>query len=247
MIEVEALYERHGKQLYNLALRMTGRRDTAEDVVHEVFVRVIEHAADFRGESSLYTWLFSITRNVCMRLNQRSVRGLEKAIEAATSDPPRSFSDELERAFYVDQVKDGCLTGLLQCLSFYQRIAFIMSVLFEVPTTDIAEMLGKTANSVRVLVSRAKSNIRSFLCANCSHYEPSNRCRCENMVDFSIRHGLISEHDPSVSPSAVQAELKDLRTEVELYQSLKTHEPPAAFLDRLRSRDDLKLMSPGKR
>jgi RNA polymerase sigma-70 factor, ECF subfamily len=139
-IDIEELYRQYGKSLYNLAYRMTGSSEVAEDVMHDVFVRVVEHASDFRGESTLYTWLFSITRNVAVRVRQRSVRGHEKAIEASRTEPPRSFSDEFERQYYVDQVKDGCLTGLLQCLSFHQRLAFIMNVLFDISTATVAQL-----------------------------------------------------------------------------------------------------------
>jgi hypothetical protein len=59
------LYQTHGRRVFNLAYRMTGNRATAEDVLQEVFVRVMEHANSFRGESSIYSWIFAIARNVC--------------------------------------------------------------------------------------------------------------------------------------------------------------------------------------
>ena len=44
---------------------------------------------------------------------------------------------------YISQVKDGCLSGLLRCLSLQQRLAFILNVLLDLPLEQVASVIDK--------------------------------------------------------------------------------------------------------
>jgi RNA polymerase sigma factor (sigma-70 family) len=241
---IAELYRTYARRVFNLACRMTGNRDTAEDVLQEVFIRVLEHADSFRGESSIYTWIVAIARNVCLKSKKRSFRAIEKLME--TEAEPLRFDDDLERRYYIQQVKDGCLTGLLRCLSFHQRVAFILGVLYGVPAKTVAQVLQKSENSVRILMFRARANVRAFLCENCSLYDRANKCRCENMVRFSLKNGWIAQYGSGPSPRVIESELKQLKNEVLLYQSLLEQDPPPLRLPSPLKRTDLKLLSARK-
>jgi len=244
MLSIEEMYRAYGTRVFNQAYRIMGDRAAAEDVVHEVFIRIIQGAGSFRGESSVYAWVVAITRNLCLRSRKRTFRGLQKLMESGRQQPAQpAVTDEMEKRFYVGQVKDGCLTGLLRCLSFHQRVAFILEVLFRVPVGTVATVMGKSENSVRILVSRARANLKEFLCRNCSLYDNGNRCRCENMVQFSLRNALIPPYDPRTSPAAIESELKAFKDEVLLYQSLREQDPPVGLPQRLLSRKDLVILS----
>lgn len=70
--DVGALYADHAKRVYRWVLRFYPR-DEAEEVVHEVFVKVLENLRGFRNESSPTTWLYRMTTNHC--LNRRRNEG----------------------------------------------------------------------------------------------------------------------------------------------------------------------------
>ena len=57
------LFERHHRALFDFLVRMTGSASTAEDLVQDVFVRVLKYRATWRGEGRFDTWLFRIARN----------------------------------------------------------------------------------------------------------------------------------------------------------------------------------------
>ena len=239
---VAELYKTYGRRVFNLAYRMTGDRSVAEDILQEVFVRVVRHAHTFRGDSSIYSWIYVIAKNACLQSKRRSFRGFERLIEGVEKPAEAPVSDEVEKRYYVQQVKDGCLTGLLRCLSFHQRVAFILGTLYDIPTDTIARIMKKSANSVRILVSRARANLKAFLCDNCSLYDAANRCRCENMIHFSRQNAWVSEYDPRMSPAFIEAELREFRSEVHLYRSLLEQDPPPR-LPRLLDRHDLAILS----
>lgn len=57
------LYERHGRRVYSLCLRMTGNREEAEDLTQEIFIQLLRKVGTFRGESQFSTWLYRFTTN----------------------------------------------------------------------------------------------------------------------------------------------------------------------------------------
>jgi RNA polymerase sigma factor (sigma-70 family) len=175
------LYSTYGKKVYMLAYGMSGDSKLAQDVVQDTFARVIAGFDGFRGDSSVGTWIYAIAKNECLRnmarIRRGSVDSLQDLIDTAASAEPPGLG-ALERKWYTTQVKEGCLLGLLRCLSFHQRMAFTLSILFDLPARDVSIILKKSANSVRILASRARAKIKDFLCANCSLYDPQNACRC---------------------------------------------------------------------
>ena len=60
------LVRRHQTAIFNFALRQLRIRSTAEDVVQETFVRVVQNAAEFKHEARFVTWLYTIARNLCI-------------------------------------------------------------------------------------------------------------------------------------------------------------------------------------
>src|SRR5437870_1199978 len=82
-----ALYREHGAALYRLAYRLTGTREEAEDVVHDVFVGLPEALAHYEERGKLTSWLKRVTARVALiRLRARTRRRevpLELADQAA--------------------------------------------------------------------------------------------------------------------------------------------------------------------
>src|SRR3954462_14830181 len=69
------LVRRHQTALYNFALRQVRVPQVAEDVVQETFVRVVQNAVDFKHEARFTTWVYTITRNLCIdQLRKRALR-----------------------------------------------------------------------------------------------------------------------------------------------------------------------------
>src|ERR687884_772111 len=66
--ELAALYEEHSKAIYYLALRFLGEPTQAEDVTHDVFLKAYRKLNQFKGDSSIRTWLYRITINHCNSL-----------------------------------------------------------------------------------------------------------------------------------------------------------------------------------
>jgi RNA polymerase sigma-70 factor (ECF subfamily) len=231
-LDVEALYAEYLPRVYGFAFRMLGDREAALDAAQDAFAAAVAGAASFRGESSPLTWLLSITRNFCLRrLDAARPRRFEdfEAIMTGYAQEPSPNHPDSELRFYIEEVKEGCLVGLLQCLPASQRCVFVLHLLTELPIADVASIMGKSQNSVRILLSRARSRMRDFLCANCA-LMGGRKCSCANMVEFSLKHDLVATYRPEPGISQIKAELRRFSDEVELYRSLPGHEAAIAGL-----------------
>ncbi len=91
---VEALFERYAFQVERRCHRLLRQPEEARDVAQEVFVRLITHGGDFRGEAEWMTWLYRVATNLC----------LNRIRNAARRD--QAWSDELARAFEAPPMPD---------------------------------------------------------------------------------------------------------------------------------------------
>lgn len=223
-------YDLYSQKVFNLTFRITGDKQDAEDITQEVFITAFQKIDDFNEKSDIYTWLYSITRNKCFRFLEKKKRAsfsdLEKLINSVPKDQEPEYK-QAEKNFYINQVKEGCLNGLLKCLSFYQRVAFILNVLLEVDISQVSQIIGKSEGATRVLIYRARNNIKKFLCKNCSLYDPKNKCECENFISFSLEQKWIQK--PSGSKDLTQAkiienEIGEVDKVVSLYKTLPSQE-----------------------
>lgn len=231
-LDLESLYAESLPRVYAFAYRMLGDREAALDATQESFARALPHAESFRGESAPLTWLLSIARNVCLKgLRARPERTFDdlEAIIGRYAEEPSPLHSLVERDVYAAEVREGCLLGLLQCLSFAQRCVFVLHLLNDLPVARVAVVLGRSENAVRVLLSRARSRMRAFLCANCALLG-GTRCSCANMIEFSLRRDLIERYRAGVETAVVRDELRRLADEVELYRSLREPDPAIARL-----------------
>ncbi len=75
-IDFNSLVDEHGGMVFNLAFRITGRRQDAEDVVQETFLQVFKSLQDFRGDSPLSTRIYRIAVNSNLKIKRMLDRGL---------------------------------------------------------------------------------------------------------------------------------------------------------------------------
>ncbi len=242
--ELSGLIERQSARVFNLALRMTRDRAIAEELTQETFLRAWRGLSSFSARSSLSTWIYAIAKNVCRDHLRGKARGsfstLERLIDEARAHPVWEPHSHFEREYYVQAVKEGCLLGTLHCLPFSQRLAFLLASLCGLDARTTGLVLGRSENAARILVHRATKKLKAFLCRNCSRYAEGNRCRCENLVGFSIARGWIAPpgargESGSSPPQRIADEIGELQRVIALYRSLPEHQAGDAFAKRVRA------------
>ena len=252
-IDVGVLFAEHGAKVLAFTHRMLGNRADAEDATQETFLKAHRQASTFDGRCAPSTWLFAIARNTCLdRLGggPRSFESLEAALARGLAvgrgAPTREPDAEAERRDHVEAVREGCLLATLGCLTFDQRVAFVLRVLCEVSTSETAVVLDRTENAVRVLTHRARRNLKGFLCRNCSVYDPDNECSCENLVEFSLSQGWIgpddrrvSRHEAAVAATRAAAAVDEVARLGAVFRSLDVPMLTPDAMERIRDRIQL--------
>jgi RNA polymerase sigma factor (sigma-70 family) len=228
----EILYKKYCNRIFNLAYRMTGDADDAQDITQETFIQAFKSMDKFRGDSQIYTWLYKIAKNKCLRFLEKKKKttfhSLHELIDKVSSPVSEKIS-ETDKLRYISQVKDGCLSGLLRCLSIQQRLAFILTVLLDLPIEQVAGIIEKSENATRILIHRSKQNIKEFLCSNCSHYDFKNSCRCENLINFSLKQGWIGSKFETSLTVRIENEIIDFKNVLSLYKTLQETSPTDDF------------------
>lgn len=155
-LEFDAVYQAHIQTVARWVARLGGPGVDVEDVTQEVFLLVNRRLPEFRGESRLATWLFSITAKIVA--NDRRRRKIRRwwtrvaplAVDGAvaTADTPL---EELERRERRTQFYQA-----LEALNERQRRVLILFELEEMSVAEIARLTGLRPGNVRVLLHRAR-------------------------------------------------------------------------------------------
>ena len=189
--------EQHWRRVYNFTFRMTLDKDRAAAVLEEVFLRAYMGADSLPEETSrAEVWLLHIANHV---LEQRLPRQPEVSFdmldetlrsEATRTDVVTSLTDP-QRDFLLWELKQGCMTSVINCLSPGERAAFVSSHILKLDDEDAAKALGVTARAYKVRLSRARKKVGDYLAPRCEHVNPMNPCRCPARVGVALRKGFI--------------------------------------------------------
>ena len=155
----DLVVERHRRSIYQLCYRFVANHEDASDLTQEVFLRAYRGLRTFQGHSSLSTWLYRITVNVCLtRVTAKAPINEpideQQPVDTRTESPPERLL-RLERAAQV--------RAAVAQLPAKQRAALILRIYHEMPHLEIARSLGSSVGSVKANVFHALRNLRKRL------------------------------------------------------------------------------------
>ena len=168
----EMLVTRYQSRVFRLACRMTSEAD-APDVLQETFLQVYRHLSAFRGDSRFSTWLYRIATNAALMHrrahSRRPAESLETFLPRFNPDGRLAATPEaLLMASRVDELLDRQLLAekarvAIEQLPDLYREAFVLRDLEELPTAEVAEVLGVEPATIRQRVHRARLILRGQL------------------------------------------------------------------------------------
>lgn len=160
------LVRAYERQVYNVALRVVGNADLAEDVTQDTFLLAYKSLHQFRG-GIFRAWLLRIATNRCydeLRRRQRrpansfDVLGFEPQVEWSTlpeSEDPQERAERLELA--------RALQGALRELPDDQRVVVVLSDVQGYSYDEIAQITGVSLGTVKSRLSRGRGRLREIL------------------------------------------------------------------------------------
>src|SRR5882672_7652849 len=155
----DLIVERHRRSVYQLCYRFVGNHEDASDLSQDVFLRAFRGLRNFRGQSSLATWLYRIGVNVC--LNRVSAKTL-----ASESIEERQFVDERSES-PSDRVlkaeRSARVRAAIAQLPRKQRATLILRTYHELSHQEIADLLGSSVGAVKANFFHALGSLKKLL------------------------------------------------------------------------------------
>ncbi len=147
------LYERYKKRLFGFFYQMHKDAALAEDMVQNVFMRVLKHKNTYKMENKFVAWIFQIARNVNYdhyRKNNRRVNQVELDHANHTISGERDIDEQLVRNEKID-----ALHVAMSQLSSEKRELLVLSKFKELKYKEIGKIMGCSEGNARTKVHRA--------------------------------------------------------------------------------------------
>jgi RNA polymerase sigma factor (sigma-70 family) len=247
----EALVEGVRDDVYHLALRMLGLRAEAEDATQEILIQVLTHLAQFRGESKFRTWVWRIAQRHVLahkatpREALTTFENIERMIAAGDQQPPQLQIAEAELKLLAEETRLACTGAMIMSLDREHRIAWILGEVFELSSTEAADVLELDAAAYRKRLQRARDRLADWMMRRCGLVDPSNLCRCLRQVPVAHAAGVARSDDLQFASHPQRGEprrrlpLLEEAGEIERAAAVLTAHPdyaaPPALVHRIRS------------
>lgn len=152
----DAVYESLNARLYNFLARLTGRRDVAEDLLEETWLRLVVHASRLRPDTRLAPWLFTVARHLhathCRSrlLENTHAAGLMGLWPAGRQEPSPLVSAEANEA-------ERRVMHALASLPVTYREALLLVGVEGMQPAEAAQVCGISPEAMRQRLSRARA------------------------------------------------------------------------------------------
>ena len=142
-----------------------------------------------------------------------------------------------EREFLLWELKQGCMTSVINCLSPGERVAFVLSSVLGKTDQEAAAALEIKESAFKVRLSRARKKIGDYLAPRCEHVNPRNPCHCPSRIGVALRKGFIA---PPLNPEVMlrknlrpfDGEIKS-HDSVNIFRTLPEIEAPTPLVERI--------------
>ena len=199
---LEKLLERHQGAVYRFGMKMCGEAEDAKDVLQETLFAAARTLPDFRGASSVSTWLYTIARSFCLKKRRTSkfaperIESLEAQAEASSQVPDHARTPEENAA--ARQTRK-VLEEAISALDPMYREVLVLRDVEGLPAAEVAEILGLTVEAVKSRLHRARVAVREQVAPALAPPPPIEAAQpgpgCQDVVTMLSRR-LEGEIDP---------------------------------------------------
>ncbi len=194
---------KHAERIFNFAFRMTMSRDDAMTITRETFQRA--YVASERAKAAdMEPWLLRIAHHVLEAQHSEEAPRFDwdqlddvLRSEATRTDVVHSQQSP-EREYMLWELKQGCMTAVVNCLSAGERVAFVLAAVIGLPEETAARTLGIKTSAFKVRLSRARQKVQDYLAPRCEHVNPRNPCHCPSRLGVAIAKGFIAPPSSAV-------------------------------------------------
>lgn len=157
---------KYGPMLYNQIRAITKNHEHTNDVLQNVFVKVYQNLADFKGDSALYTWMYRIARNEALNF-------IEKEQRRSGVDLDTPILEIKAGHAVLGHTDSETISKLLQkaidSLPEKQAVVFQLKYFEDLPYNEISKRLGTSEGALKASFHHAKQKIEKFILNQLNH------------------------------------------------------------------------------
>ncbi len=162
---LETLLERHQAQVYRFGMKMCRDPEDARDVLQDTLLAMARSVRDFRGASSISTWLYSIARSFCIKKRRRSkfAPEAEQSLDTDTAGEAAQLADSGRSADELlagKQVRRALEEAIGALEPMYREVLLLRDV-ESLSAAEVAEVLGVSVQAVKSRLHRARLSVRA--------------------------------------------------------------------------------------
>ena len=190
---LESLLERHQAAVYRFGMKMCGESEDAKDVLQETLFAAARTLPEFRGASSVSTWLYTIARSFCLKKRRTSkfapqrIESLESQAESAKQVPDARRGPEEDAA--GRQLKVVLDAAIAELEPMYREVLVLRDV-EGLSAQEVAEVMGLSVEAVKSRLHRARVAVRERVAPLLAPPEaaaPAPREGCQDVVTLLSR------------------------------------------------------------
>ena len=180
---LEEILERHEKQVFRFGLRMCGSEDDAREVLQDTLLAAFRGLHDFRGDSTLSTWLYQIARSFCLKRRRRSA-GEPDSLQSIDDPEATAVATEAEPADERAHAREigELLQAAILALPEAQREVIVLRDVEGLPAEEAAHVLGIEVGALKSRLHRARFELRGRLSGLLGELDDSAHTPCPELA-----------------------------------------------------------------
>ena len=160
--DFDTIVEKYADFVYNVAFRMMGKPEDAEDVAQDAFLSAYRAFERFRGESRVTTWLYRITVNAALMKLRKEKRARTLTQTGLEDVDVPDWDAGPEKLAVTSELGEKLQEGIAQ-LQPELRSAVVLRDVEELSTSEAAEVLDVTVSSLKSRLHRGRVLLREYL------------------------------------------------------------------------------------
>ena len=156
---ISILYDRYGEKVFRKCMSFVKEPAIAEDLTHDIFIKVYLNLSSFKKKSRFSTWLYSITYNFCVDYIRKSKKNKWVSIEDQIGIENDYAMDNLED---IKHIRTEQLGKLLEKVKDEEKMILLMKYKDGMSIKEIQKALSISESAVKMRIKRAKEKVKSL-------------------------------------------------------------------------------------
>lgn len=156
------LVEKYKNPVYNLAFRMTGSAEDADDLAQETFIRAYSKMWQFNQQKSFFTWLYTIGLNLIRNHTKKKLRESKRITAAEEFSKTQRKVNQTEGNFIAAE-RTAKLEDAIRKLPVDWREAVILRFYFDLSLEEVAAVCGASVSAVKMRIYRGLEKLKQMM------------------------------------------------------------------------------------